>query len=455
MIRPEQLADALQRLEPRDRELLSLSLHRRVPDEALARMYDYEPAEVSRRRAAAIERLADSLRVQRGEDLGSVLKALLEPGTWSGIEPPPGREFANPAAANPPPTAANPAPATPSGAEDAPADEPEPPPAPVPLRPVPAPEPEQPEVEPPPAARVVAVPPLPPPSNGDAPGEPVLDMLADGHGRGGEGPGRRARTGALTLAALGAAALVGAAGLMAATQLTDGGSGDRSNPAQDDGTRNFVPAKGGPLAAPFASDPDTTACYSTAYVRQSTVLFREPGGEPRLRITRLTEWGSPRVLGVVGQRGDWLGVQASELKNGEVAWIPRERARVDCVPWSLHADLSKRELFVRKGGHTVRRFRIAIGSPGHGTPLGRFSVTDKLNVTDSNSPYGCCVLALTGHQTHLPQDWPGGDRLAVHATADLDSIGRAISLGCMRVRATQAKWLIATIPLGTPIFVRS
>ena len=96
MIRPEQLADALQRLEPRDRELLSLSLHRRVPDEALARMYDYEPAEVSRRRAAAIERLADDLRVERGEDLGSVLKALLEPGTWSGIEPAPGREFTVP-----------------------------------------------------------------------------------------------------------------------------------------------------------------------------------------------------------------------------------------------------------------------------------------------------------------------------------------------------------------------
>ena len=94
MIRPEQLADALQRLDPRDRELLALSLHRRVPDEALARMYDYEPAEVSRRRAAAIERLADDLRVQRGEDLGSVLKALLEPNTWSGIEPAPGREFA-------------------------------------------------------------------------------------------------------------------------------------------------------------------------------------------------------------------------------------------------------------------------------------------------------------------------------------------------------------------------
>ena len=185
------------------------------------------------------------------------------------------------------------------------------------------------------------------------------------------------------------------------------------------------------------------------------MLFSEPGGEPRLRITRLTEWGSPRVLGVVGQRGDWLGVQASELKNGEVAWIPRERARVDCVRWSLHADLSKRELFVRKDGHTVRKFEIAIGSPGHTTPLGRFSVTDKLKVTDEDSPYGCCVLALTGHQTHLPEDWPGGDRLAVHATADVSSIGKAVSLGCMRVRSEEARWLISRMPLGAPVFIRS
>ena len=437
MIRPEQLAEALQRLDPRDRELLSLSLHRRVPDDALAQMYDYEPAEVSRRRAAAIERLADDLRVQRGEDLGSVLKALLEPGTWSGIEPAPGREFEAP-----PET---PAPVAADGGRG------EPMPAPVPLRPVPVTPPPEPEPDPEPA-------PPPPltavkePEPDDE--EPVLDMLS--HGRGGEGSGRRIRAGALTLAALGAAALVGAAGIMAATQLSGGDdSGGQRAAGEDDGTRNFVPAEGGPLEAPFASDPRTSNCYSTAYVDSSTVLFREPGGEPRLRITRLTEWGSPRVLGVVGQRGDWLGVQASELKNGEVAWIPRERARVDCVRWSLHADLSKRQLFVRRDGHTVRKFEIAVGSPGHTTPLGRYSVTDKLNVTDKDSPYGCCVLALTGHQTHLPEDWPGGDRLAVHATADLESIGKAVSLGCMRVRSEEARWLIARMPLGAPVFVRS
>ncbi|MGH2763610.1 MAG: hypothetical protein ACRDLD_13705, partial [Thermoleophilaceae bacterium] len=109
MISPEQLAEALDRIHPRDRELLSLSLRRRVPDEALGRLYDCESTEVARRRAGAIERLADELELQRGEDLGAVLKALLEPGTWSAAAATAGEEFAAEAGvAGGPPTAVPP-----------------------------------------------------------------------------------------------------------------------------------------------------------------------------------------------------------------------------------------------------------------------------------------------------------------------------------------------------------
>src|SRR3954466_16354956 len=86
MTPPEQLIAALERLDPRDLEVLDLSLRRHVPDEALAKVMDWAPAEVARRRAAAVEHLADDLHVERGEDLGLVLKALLEPETWSRVD---------------------------------------------------------------------------------------------------------------------------------------------------------------------------------------------------------------------------------------------------------------------------------------------------------------------------------------------------------------------------------
>jgi L,D-transpeptidase-like protein len=293
-----------------------------------------------------------------------------------------------------------------------------------------------------------------PASAGDAaPPRPVLEMLA---AREREVPDPPRRAVPLALFGLGIASLVGAAGIVGATQF---GETDRvifpRVGGGDDDTRHFLPAPGGPLATPFPTEPRTISCYSTAYVPKPTVLYREPGGRKRMRITAKTEWGSPRVLGVVDQRGGWIGVQAAELRNGEIAWVRRREARVDCVNWSLHADLSKRMLFVRRDGRTIRKMRVAVGRRSNPTPKGRFTVTDKLRVTDPDSPYGCCVLALSGHQTNLPAYWPGGDRLAVHATTDESTIGDPVSLGCLRTASSRARWLIETVPLGSPIFIRA
>src|SRR5215208_4663621 len=86
MIDHEQLAEALQRLDAREREVLHLSLRRRVPDSSLGEVLGGDAQDVARRRAAAIDRLADDLGVQRGEDLGHMLKALLEQETWEAVD---------------------------------------------------------------------------------------------------------------------------------------------------------------------------------------------------------------------------------------------------------------------------------------------------------------------------------------------------------------------------------
>jgi L,D-transpeptidase catalytic domain len=460
LISPEQLAEALDRIHPRDRELLSLSLRRRVPDEALGRLYECSPSEVARRRARAIERLADEMDLQRGEDLGAVLQALLEPTTWS--QSTIGEEFA--AGGGRSRLAAVPVPEP----------EPEPQPEPPALAPVPspAPEAEAEEAEPPeialaqdaateaPAAEAPAAEAKPAEDAKPAEAEaaqaepdPVAQMVAERE-RQAPDPPRRAVP--LALMGLGIAALVGAAGVVGATQFGDKERMvPRSGGGGGDGTQQFVPQKEGPLAAPFPTEPDETSCYTTATVRGPVTLYKDPGGDKRLRIGTKTEWGSQRVLGVVSQRGDWLGVQASELKNHEIAWLQRDQATLDCVQWSIHADLSKRTVTVQHDGKTVRKLRVAIGRSENPTPEGRFSVTDRLQVKGGDPTYGCCVLALTGHQTHLPPYWPGGDRLAIHATNDESSIGNPVSLGCMRAPASQAHWLIDHIPLGTPVFIHA
>jgi hypothetical protein len=416
MIDRRQLSEALARLDPRDREVLDYSLRRHVPDSDLAAVFDCGPSEVARMRAAAVERLADDLGVQRGTDLGQVLTALLDHATWADVphaEPLSNRPASPPAS----PVAAVP----PAGAT---------------------------QVDP------------PGPADGDGRKEPVLGML-DRRGRpvaaGGaaalppSGAGGRRWT--FAVGAL--IAVLIAIGLGSVIVLGDGG-GSSTASGEDNGTRPFEP-KEEQLGEPFPSDPEPVAQpdrYPIAIIDQPVTLLDAPLGEPVAKIAARTEWDSPRVLSIVERQGDWLAVLAPELENGQVGWIQdSDVGRLSSVGWALKADLRTRTLEVERDGETIKTIEIGIGREDHPTPLGRFAVTDKLKVTDPASPYGCCVVALTGHQTKLPEGWPGGDRLAIHATNDVSGLGEAVSLGCMRTDPEDARWLMDSVPLGTPVFI--
>jgi lipoprotein-anchoring transpeptidase ErfK/SrfK len=428
MIEREQLAQALSGLQPRDREVLDYSLRRRVPDEDLGTLFGVDPSEVARMRATAVESLSNELGVQRGEDLGHMLKLLLDASTWDQLAGAPAPEGGDEhqAPLEPEPEVSEP-------------DDAEPPESGHP--PVGA------QGHEAPASPAEPAPPVPP-------HEPVLGMLAgrpegDAEEDGARGGGRRLVAGlAVALAVLAPAGMVAA--------LTGDGSSEPST--QSSGTsaapRTFKPQREA-VSDPFPTDPRTANRYPTARVRRAVKLLDAPGGRLKVRISRKTEFGSARVLSIVQRRGEWLGVLVPELDNGQVAWIHQDKvSEFGTIPWSIHVNLSRRRLVIRKDGEKARSVRIGIGRADHPTPKGRFAVTDKLRVNQPGSPYGCCVLALTGHQTKLPPGWPGGDRLAVHATADLSGLGKQVSLGCMRTDPRDTRWMLKRIPLGTPVFIR-
>jgi lipoprotein-anchoring transpeptidase ErfK/SrfK len=143
------------------------------------------------------------------------------------------------------------------------------------------------------------------------------------------------------------------------------------------------------------------------------------------------------------------------LPNGEVGWISRAdpAVRARRVRWSLRADLSARRLVLRRGTRPVKRMTVAIGAPGSPTPAGRFAVTDKLPGARFSGAYGCCILALSGHQSRLPAGWTGGNRLAIHGTYSTGSVGLPATAGCLRADNSQMAALMSRVPLGTPVYI--
>ena len=254
------------------------------------------------------------------------------------------------------------------------------------------------------------------------------------------GAGSPARAGALVLLAT----------LMAGCGL---GETEASRPSTVEQAR--PPARAGaPATDRFATGRGS---FAIARVRagRSIALRARPGGRSVKRLSSRTEFGSRRFLAVARREGRWLGVVSAERPNGRLGWVDGRSRALSAyrTEISLHADLSRRQVELRDGGRVVRRFAVGIGRAGYATPTGRFAVTDKLSGRPYGGTYGCCIVALSGHQIRLPPGWPGGDRLALHGTRDQASIGSAASTGCLRGGDGDLRALLRRVPLGAPMFI--
>ena len=186
------------------------------------------------------------------------------------------------------------------------------------------------------------------------------------------------------------------------------------------------------------------------------VQLREaPGGELIATLGERTEFGSARSYWVARVEDGWLGVPTAERPNDRLGWIRDDRRKLELRQtnyWVL-ADISERRLELRYGKRRLESFTVTVGAPGSATPPGAYAITDGLAGKGVGPYYGCCILALNGHQPNLPPDWLGGDRIAIHGTPG--EIGAAASAGCLRADDLDMVSLFARLPLGAPVFIRS
>ena len=134
-------------------------------------------------------------------------------------------------------------------------------------------------------------------------------------------------------------------------------------------------------AASHAAAPPhgATAALAARPLHGSVVLRAGPGGKALVRVGPRGPLGGPLVLGVVGVRGRWVEVTAEALPNGHHGWVRFGRdVSVQPLEWMLRASLSRRELYVLRGGRLVRTIPVGIGAPDSPTPTGHFAVAEKV-----------------------------------------------------------------------------
>lgn len=128
----------------------------------------------------------------------------------------------------------------------------------------------------------------------------------------------------------------------------------------------------------------------------------------------------------------------------------------------LTADRSTFKLRLFKNLKLRKTYGIAVGAAGHGTPAGRFRITNKQVNPAWHVPNSDWAGALAGQvipggapNNPLKARWLGvTGAVGIHGTGEPWSIGSRASKGCLRMKVPDVIDLYPRVPVGTPILIK-
>ncbi|WP_448268411.1 L,D-transpeptidase [Nostoc sp. DSM 114159] len=121
--------------------------------------------------------------------------------------------------------------------------------------------------------------------------------------------------------------------------------------------------------------------------------------------------------------------------------------------------LKQRKLYVYRGDVLQASYPVAIGKPKWETPTGKFKVLNMVkNPTWRNPFVNYTEIIPPGLENPLGERWigfwtDGKDQIGFHGTYKRDSVGKAISHGCVRMYNEDVRKLYEMVTIGTPVIV--
>ena len=191
--------------------------------------------------------------------------------------------------------------------------------------------------------------------------------------------------------------------------------------------------------------------------RQAVEVFDGPNATEPIRILEPTTiLGTITVLAVVeGPSDGWARVLLPGRPNGAEGWVRADEMVAFVVEGKVLIDLSDRTLSYVVGDDEVIATPVGIGSQTNPTPTGQFFVTDSVALADPTSPWGPHALGLSARSDTVTEFNGGDGIIGIHGTNNPDSIGLALSLGCVRVANDVITRLHEVVAIGTPVEIRA
>jgi lipoprotein-anchoring transpeptidase ErfK/SrfK len=211
-----------------------------------------------------------------------------------------------------------------------------------------------------------------------------------------------------------------------------------------------------PIYAGFEASLGTSSSL-VATTRGETVIYDAPGSNREVTtLPAETILGTVTVLAVVQEDDNgWLEVRLPIRPNGTTGWVHESKVELFVVEGRIVVDLSDRELTYTVNGRETLTATVAIGKSAYPTPVGQFFVTDMVQLSKAGTPWGPFALGLSGRSDTITEFNGGDGIIGIHGTNSPDSIGKAASLGCVRLPNDLITELYGLVTLGTPVEIRA
>ena len=136
----------------------------------------------------------------------------------------------------------------------------------------------------------------------------------------------------------------------------------------------------------------------------------------------------------------------------------------DVYSWDLGraiiVDVSARRLRLYDHEELLKSYPVAVGTPGHPTPLGTFEIVKKSPAPAWHNPGSAWAKNMPAYIPPGPNN-PLGLRalylnspgIRIHGTSNIRSLGTAASHGCIRVANSNIVKLYPLVPIGTVVYI--
>jgi len=109
------------------------------------------------------------------------------------------------------------------------------------------------------------------------------------------------------------------------------------------------------------------------------------------------------------------------------------------IPYRIEVSVTNRWLRLHKDGVLQKQYPIAVGRMLYATPVGNFIIINK--APNPGGPFGTMWMSLSK------------EHYGIHGTNDPNSIGKAVSRGCIRMYNRDVEELARIIPIGTLVTI--